>query len=71
MSREPHPSRVAFYAMTESLGWRSLPKEADYLAAGLCGKRLDCGGLCCLVAKHEGLCECCGDDPGEPDSCPA
>lgn len=37
-----------------------------------CGKRLEeCGGTCVLAAGHETPCECCGDDVGEPGTCPA
>ncbi len=31
---------------------------------------LDCGGYCCLAPNHIGPCECCGDEPGCPGSCP-
>lgn len=37
----------------------------------LCGKTLACGGACVLPAIHQVPCECCGDDPGEPGTCPA
>lgn len=36
-----------------------------------CGKALDCGGECCLDKGHAGACECIGDDPGRPGTCPA
>ena len=36
-----------------------------------CGKPQDCGGPCILAEGHVGGCECAGDDPGCPGSCPA
>lgn len=36
-----------------------------------CAKDLECGGWCCLAPNHGGGCECGGDTPGEPGSCPA
>ncbi len=36
-----------------------------------CTKRLECGGSCCRDRDHAGECECIGDDPGKPGSCPA
>jgi hypothetical protein len=36
-----------------------------------CGKKLECGSNCCLRAEHLGECECVGDEPGSPGSCPA
>lgn len=38
-----------------------------------CGQRLDCGGTCLLAVTHRGNvpCECIGDQPGDPGSCPA
>lgn len=36
-----------------------------------CNTTLDCGGSCILAANHSGPCECAGDQPGEPGTCPA
>jgi hypothetical protein len=36
-----------------------------------CQKRLVCGGKCVLRAEHSVPCECGGDDPGYPKTCPA
>ena len=36
-----------------------------------CNTTTDCGGSCVLAANHVGRCECVGDDPGQPGSCPA
>lgn len=36
-----------------------------------CAKDLECGGWCCLNHGHRGGCECGGDTPGQPGSCPA
>jgi hypothetical protein len=36
-----------------------------------CGKPLECGSTCCLRSAHLGECECGGDEPGKPGSCPA
>lgn len=35
-----------------------------------CPGVLECGGNCALVLGHVGDCECAGDEPGEPGSCP-
>ncbi len=35
------------------------------------GEQLECGGYCCLAPNHVGPCECGGDEPGCPGSCPA
>lgn len=35
-----------------------------------CDNELACGGRCVLMHHHFGACECGGDDPGEPGSCP-
>lgn len=32
---------------------------------------LSFGGACCLLANHVSPCECAGDMPGLPWSCPA
>lgn len=50
-----------------------------YRENGGCGKSLEdgdadapeCGGVCVLLMSHGGHCECRGDAPGEPGSCPA
>ena len=36
-----------------------------------CGAPLLCGGSCVLALGHVCPCECVGDDPGDPDTCPA
>jgi len=36
-----------------------------------CNKVVDCGGSCCRSPGHPGECECIGDTPGEPGTCPA
>lgn len=36
-----------------------------------CRETLECGGHCVLRRGHDGPCECAGDDPGEPGTCPA
>jgi len=36
-----------------------------------CLKPLACGGKCVLRDGHEVPCECAGDNPGEPGTCPA
>lgn len=33
-----------------------------------CGSKVECGGTCCLLAGHAGVCSCSGD---QPDTCPA
>jgi hypothetical protein len=48
--------------------------EGAYSALGWhvkCTAALACGGVCCLAPGHVGGCECGGDTPGEPGSCPA
>lgn len=40
-------------------------------ALGLCGKGLECGGLCYLKSGHDLFCLCIGDENGVPDTCPA
>jgi hypothetical protein len=36
----------------------------------VCGKKLACGGTCCLVEGHAGKkCLCIGDDEDEPGTC--
>lgn len=36
-----------------------------------CGKPLECGGSCGLIADHGCECECPGDTPGKPGTCPS
>ena len=36
-----------------------------------CRCNLECGSSCILAKGHDGGCECAGDDPGEPGTCPA
>lgn len=36
-----------------------------------CRTPLDCGSSCVLAIGHNGVCECAGDDPGQPGACPA
>lgn len=36
-----------------------------------CSRELRCGGGCVLATGHLGPCECGGDEPGCPGSCPA
>jgi hypothetical protein len=36
-----------------------------------CGAVLECGGHCCLDKGHTIACECIGDEPGKPGTCPA
>lgn len=50
----------------ERRGWHS-----DVSWPVLCGAELDCGGSCVLPAGHLVPCECAGDMPGRPDTCPA
>jgi hypothetical protein len=51
------------------IAWRPEP------ALGVsCGLQCECGGPCALVSGHPGTithCECGGDDPGQPGTCPA
>ena len=37
----------------------------------LCSKQLECGGACRLELYHASGCECVGDEPGKPGTCPA
>lgn len=39
--------------------------------ATMCRKLLECGAGCCLTPGHVVPCECAGDEPGEPGSCPS
>lgn len=52
-----------------------LAGEGYYSPVRICGEscagRLECGGRCDMVAGHLYDCECCGDEPGCPGSCPA
>ncbi len=71
--REPH------FARPEKTGLRpdgSVDPESgatyikiDWLRR--CGKSLECGSRCCLAFRHIVPCECVGDDPGYPGTCPA
>lgn len=36
----------------------------------VCGAELRCGGPCLLPTGHAGPCECGGDEPGRPGTCP-
>jgi hypothetical protein len=47
------------------------PSSEELALAGLCSKKCERGGSCCLWAGHAGGCECIGDDPGQPGTCPA
>lgn len=48
------------------------PNRAGHVdCVNACTKRIDCGGSCCRDRGHEGECECIGDDPGRPGTCPA
>jgi len=59
---------IAQFRQLVSLSFEAYrPKDGD----SSCGKKLDCGGSCCLPPQHAGLCECVGDTPGDPGSCPA
>jgi hypothetical protein len=44
--------------------------DPEYVAKGMCGARIDCGGSCHLALDHQGAHLCAGDGD-EPGSCPA
>lgn len=69
-ARERHWTNLMAYGL-------SIPAHHSIVAGrlikrlGTCPGVLECGGGCCLTFGHVVPCECPGDEPGEPGTCPA
>lgn len=67
--RTPRAQPKISYAEAEDAEGERLSVCLVWLPA--CHKTQDCGGSCVLAANHETPCECAGDEPGCPGTCPA
>lgn len=69
------PTEIVYHydelTVTEKPGDDGSSLCAGVLWRRTCGKGQVCGGRCILAAGHLVPCECPGDEPGCPGSCPA
>jgi hypothetical protein len=48
-----------------------MPDLCEVTLTVKCGKPCGTCCVCCLAPGHVVPCECCGDEPGHPGTCPA
>jgi hypothetical protein len=65
----PLPADLKFRRIADDGGDAVYMQEMSKETA--CSRGLDCGGWCWQPPGHAGPCLCCGDEDGEPDTCPA